>query len=78
MRTQRVNLAPDVDVAPTSPTSPTSLTLTPSGAGADIVGGGVVPAGSLVVPLEDEAPRKKKYAKEAWPGKHPTGALLVG
>ena len=77
-----MNLAPDVDVPPTSPTS---LTAAASGGGvsesvgaAGVGGAGGVPAGSLVVPLEDEAPRKKKYAKEAWPGKHPTGALLVG
>ena len=33
--------------------------------------------GEIVDTDGDSIPRKKKYAKEAWPGKKPTPSLLV-
>lgn len=37
------------------------------------------PAQSIVFPVEEtqREPKKKKYAKEAWPGKKPVPSLLV-
>ena len=58
------NLAPDVDETP--PPLPT-ITLNP-----------VIPM--IKVQQENQnllEPKKKKYAKEAWPGKKPTHSLLV-
>jgi nuclear inhibitor of protein phosphatase 1 len=55
------NPAPDVDMAP--PPVPV---------------GSSNPSQGLEVQFEDpDEPRKKKYAKEAWPGKKPTASLLV-
>lgn len=55
------NPAPDVDMAP--PPVPV---------------GNNNPNQGLEVQFEDpDEPRKKKYAKEAWPGKKPTASLLV-
>lgn len=57
------NPAPDIDMA-----APPSLG--PSAASAH--------AASVEAQFEDpDEPRKKKYAKEAWPGKKPTPSLLV-
>ncbi|KAG9493026.1 hypothetical protein GDO78_001122, partial [Eleutherodactylus coqui] len=51
------NLAPEVDIAPTTPTAaPITAAPTSSSFTADTV----------------NEPKKKKYAKEAWPGKKPT------
>lgn len=36
----------------------------------------IVPSRVAIGAIEDE-PKKKKYAKEAWPGKRPTPALLL-
>lgn len=58
------NLAPEVDIMPPS------LVRIPTAAPPVVVGNveeESVPAG----------PKKKKYAKEAWPGKKPTPSLLV-
>ena len=55
------NLAPDLDPTPTQ-------TLPP------------INAAPVVVHMDIESPlepKKKKYAKEAWPGKKPTPSLLV-
>lgn len=55
------NLAPDVDFF--APVQPT-----------------VQPAAIPVASVEEQGPKepkKKKYAKEAWPGKKPTHNLLV-
>ena len=55
------NLAPEVDTF--TPTLPP-----------------VMPAAPPVFNMDTDAakePKKKKYAKEAWPGKRPTGSLLV-
>ena len=82
----------DTPATPTSPTSPTASTRTklsitsapdvtspgqaePQPALEPAVATAVVllpPAQAMVV-----APAKKKYAKEAWPGKKPTPALLI-
>ena len=58
------NLAPDVDdVQPPVPVVPVNPIPQP-----------LYPMEEAVNPLE---PKKKKYAKEAWPGKKPTPSLLV-
>ncbi|XP_077455780.1 nuclear inhibitor of protein phosphatase 1-like [Stigmatopora argus] len=57
------NPAPEVDLAPEAPRRPVTLNPTPAS-----------------VPFLQEShnePRKKKYAKEAWPGKKPTPSLLI-
>ncbi|XP_006631311.1 nuclear inhibitor of protein phosphatase 1 [Lepisosteus oculatus] len=57
------NPAPDVDLTPTATQPPISLNPAPAPG-----------------PFPSEAhnePRKKKYAKEAWPGKKPTPSLLI-
>ncbi|XP_073471637.1 nuclear inhibitor of protein phosphatase 1 [Aquarana catesbeiana] len=51
------NLAPEVDLTPTTPTT-APITVAPT-------------ASSFVAEAVNE-PKKKKYAKEAWPGKKPT------
>lgn len=57
------NPAPEVDVSPTTVQPPAMLNPTPA------------PGPYLAEPLNE--PRKKKYAKEAWPGKKPTPSLLI-
>ncbi|KAF7708699.1 protein phosphatase 1, regulatory subunit 8b [Silurus meridionalis] len=57
------NPAPEVDLAPGPPLPPVTLNPTP-------VSGPYAPEGL-------SEPRKKKYAKEAWPGKKPTPSLLL-
>lgn len=57
------NPAPEVDLAPDPPLPPIILNPTP-------VTGPYAPEGL-------SEPRKKKYAKEAWPGKKPTPSLLL-
>ncbi|KAL2084950.1 hypothetical protein ACEWY4_020468 [Coilia grayii] len=57
------NPAPEVDLAPELPRPP--LTLNPAPVS------GLYPSEGL------NEPRKKKYAKEAWPGKKPTPSLLI-
>ncbi|KAK6474151.1 protein phosphatase 1 [Huso huso] len=58
------NLAPDVDLTPASVPPTVALNPTPTpGAG--------FPSETL------NEPKKKKYAKEAWPGKKPTPSLLI-
>ncbi|XP_036394901.1 protein phosphatase 1, regulatory subunit 8b [Megalops cyprinoides] len=57
------NPAPDVDLSPAAPQPPITLNPTPA-------------PGSYVSEALNE-PRKKKYAKEAWPGKKPTPSLLI-
>lgn len=79
--------------SPTSPTSPTAATKTKLNiTSAPAVASPAVnnfndihepvahahPAAEFVpVMAAAEAPKKKKYAKEAWPGKKPTPALLI-
>ena len=63
------NPAPEIDIAPPPPTS--SL---PMGTGSSNISS--VP-GMEAPQFEDpDEPKKKKYAKEAWPGKKPTPSLL--
>uniref|UniRef100_A0A8C2I3Y4 Protein phosphatase 1, regulatory subunit 8b n=1 Tax=Cyprinus carpio TaxID=7962 RepID=A0A8C2I3Y4_CYPCA len=57
------NPAPDVDLAQEAPPPPLVLNPTP------------LPGPYVSDPLSE--PRKKKYAKEAWPGKKPTPSLLI-
>ncbi|XP_026144051.1 nuclear inhibitor of protein phosphatase 1 isoform X1 [Carassius auratus] len=57
------NPAPEVDVSPTTAQPPAVLNPTPA-------------AGPYSTETLNE-PRKKKYAKEAWPGKKPTPSLLI-
>ncbi|XP_062321627.1 protein phosphatase 1, regulatory subunit 8b isoform X1 [Osmerus eperlanus] len=57
------NPAPEVDLAPEAPQPPVTLNPTPVT--------GPYPPDAL------NEPRKKKYAKEAWPGKKPTPSLLI-
>lgn len=57
------NPAPEVDLAPEAPHPPVILSPTPV----------TVP----YLPETHNEPRKKKYAKEAWPGKKPTPSLLI-
>ncbi|XP_062848245.1 protein phosphatase 1, regulatory subunit 8b isoform X2 [Trichomycterus rosablanca] len=57
------NPAPEVDLTPELPQPPVTLNPTP-------VIGPYIPEGL-------SEPRKKKYAKEAWPGKKPTPSLLL-
>ncbi|XP_041436856.1 protein phosphatase 1 regulatory subunit 8 L homeolog isoform X1 [Xenopus laevis] len=56
------NLAPEVDLAPTTATvAPITVAPAPTSFTAEAV----------------NEPKKKKYAKEAWPGKKPTPSLLI-
>ncbi|XP_022073521.1 protein phosphatase 1, regulatory subunit 8a [Acanthochromis polyacanthus] len=57
------NLAPEVDVTPTAAEPPVTLNGTPA------------PGPYAAEPLNE--PCKKKYAKEAWPGKKPAPSLLI-
>ncbi|XP_003977144.1 protein phosphatase 1, regulatory subunit 8b isoform X1 [Takifugu rubripes] len=57
------NPAPEVDLAPEAPHPPVILNPTPVTA--------------PYLPETHNEPRKKKYAKEAWPGKKPTPSLLI-
>lgn len=57
------NPAPEVDLAPEPQRLP--VTLNP------------IPVTGLYPPESLNEPRKKKYAKEAWPGKKPTPSLLI-
>lgn len=57
------NPAPEVDLAPEPPQPPVTLNPTPVTA--------------PYLPEAHNEPRKKKYAKEAWPGKKPTPSLLI-
>ncbi|XP_008293886.1 nuclear inhibitor of protein phosphatase 1 [Stegastes partitus] len=57
------NLAPEVDVTPTTAEPPVTLNSTSA------------PGPYTAEPLNE--PRKKKYAKEAWPGKKPAPSLLI-
>uniref|UniRef100_A0A672R4H3 Protein phosphatase 1, regulatory subunit 8a n=1 Tax=Sinocyclocheilus grahami TaxID=75366 RepID=A0A672R4H3_SINGR len=57
------NPAPEVDLSPTTVQPPAVLNPTPA------------PGPYSAEPLNE--PRKKKYAKEAWPGKKPTPSLLI-
>ncbi|KAA0710721.1 Nuclear inhibitor of protein phosphatase 1 [Triplophysa tibetana] len=57
------NPAPEVDLSPTTVQPPAMLNPTPA------------PGPYSAEPLNE--PRKKKYAKEAWPGKKPTPSLLI-
>lgn len=57
------NPAPDVNLANKAPQPPVTLNPTP-----------------LTAPYMSEflnEPHKKKYAKEAWPGRKPTPSLLI-
>lgn len=57
------NPAPEVDLAPEAPHPQVILNPTPVTA--------------PYLPETHNEPRKKKYAKEAWPGKKPTPSLLI-
>ncbi|XP_042296431.1 nuclear inhibitor of protein phosphatase 1 isoform X3 [Sceloporus undulatus] len=56
------NLAPDVDL---TPVAPSTVTMNPA------------PNPAVFNPEVVNEPKKKKYAKEAWPGKKPTPSLLI-
>ncbi|KAJ8781004.1 hypothetical protein J1605_001047 [Eschrichtius robustus] len=56
------NLAPDVDL---TPVVPSAVTMNPA------------PNPAVYNPEAVNEPKKKKYAKEAWPGKKPTPSLLI-
>ena len=58
------NLAPDVDIGIDQPVGMVNMAPT-------------VPFSAEIGPQPAEGPRKKKYAKEAWPGRKPTHGLLV-
>ncbi|XP_048881829.1 nuclear inhibitor of protein phosphatase 1-like isoform X2 [Brienomyrus brachyistius] len=57
------NPAPEVDLSPTTAQPPVTLSIRP--------------APGPYAPEAVNEPRKKKYAKEAWPGKKPTPSLLI-
>jgi len=70
------NLAPEVDLTPVSVLPPVTLhtpTVTPAPAPVPVH---THTPGPYTVEALNE-PRKKKYAKEAWPGKRPTPSLLI-
>ncbi|XP_023616773.1 nuclear inhibitor of protein phosphatase 1 isoform X1 [Myotis lucifugus] len=56
------NLAPDVDL---TPVVPSAVNMNPT------------PNPAVYIPEAVNEPKKKKYAKEAWPGKKPTPSLLI-
>uniref|UniRef100_A0A8D2MZG0 Nuclear inhibitor of protein phosphatase 1 n=1 Tax=Zonotrichia albicollis TaxID=44394 RepID=A0A8D2MZG0_ZONAL len=56
------NLAPDVDL---TPVVPSTVNMNPA------------PNPAVFNPEAVNEPKKKKYAKEAWPGKKPTPSLLI-
>ena len=64
------NLAPDVDMAAAAPPVAPSVNAAPA------VGFVGVEGGAAPQPMET-GPKKKKYAKEAWPGRKPQHGLLV-
>ena len=61
------NPAPEIDLLP-PPQMPSAPANPPP-----------VPQGHMMdqIPEDPDEPKKKKYAKEAWPGRKPTGSLLV-
>ncbi|XP_035651500.1 nuclear inhibitor of protein phosphatase 1-like isoform X1 [Oncorhynchus keta] len=61
------NPAPEVDVSPTSASAQPFVTPSPAV---------ILAPGPYTTEALNE-PRKKKYAKEAWPGKKPTPSLLI-
>ncbi|CAB1320770.1 unnamed protein product [Coregonus sp. 'balchen'] len=61
------NPAPEVDLSPTSASAQPSITPNPAV--------NLAPGPYMAEALNE--PRKKKYAKEAWPGKKPTPSLLI-
>lgn len=79
----------DEPTSPTSPTSPTGslpkLNITsapdvdsPGVQHVDMIPEQFHPKTAAFIPtMQVEAPKKKKYAKEAWPGKKPTPSLLI-
>ena len=67
------NPAPDLDIAPPPPKVPAPM------GGMAITGSSSLPNTSGIEgpQFEDpDEPKRKKYAKEAWPGKKPTPSLL--
>ena len=66
------NPAPDVDLTPTIEVPPPAVPSLMTGTGYGASGSDVEAGGS-----SDLGPKKKKYAKEAWPGKKPAPSLLV-
>lgn len=86
------NLPGTGDEQPTSPTSPTShtaslpklnITSAPEVESPTMQQVHIAPelfhpkAAAFIPSMQAEAPKKKKYAKEAWPGKKPTPSLLI-
>ena len=61
MGLKSLNLAPEVEEAIPMPLNPAST----------------VAFQQVEEPINPLEPKKKKYAKEAWPGKKPTPSLLV-
>ena len=68
------NLAPEVDAAPEAKEPAPLPAPAPAAATAAAVGFSVEGQGDQ--PSSNE-PKKKKYAKEAWPGKKPVPSLLM-
>lgn len=73
------NIAPDVDLYPSTLPPPVlgnaaMATGQFQGSAADM---GVPSVSAHALAAEDDEPKKKKYAKEAWPGKKPGQHLLV-
>ena len=67
------NPAPDIEIAP--PGLESTLPSGGMGIGATVNTTGMSNLEGVQFEDEDE-PKKKKYAKEAWPGKKPTPSLL--
>lgn len=72
------NIAPDIELYPTSLPPPSNV-VTNINSGVDMNPrvSNVVPSSSVAAVPTEEGPKKKKYAKEAWPGKHPGQHLLI-
>ena len=67
------NPAPDIDIAPPAP----EMVIPIGGMGIGATASISNVSGMDVNQFEDpDEPKKKKYAKEAWPGKKPTPSLL--
>ena len=76
------NPAPDIEMAPPPPPPPVAAAAAaPAAAAPPLHAQFQLPPSAAAddsLEMEDaDAPKKKKYAKEAWPGKKPTPSLLV-
>ena len=71
------NPAPDIDLAPPVPPVLPAAASAPPAAPPSMAPPAAGPDGVQFDIEDPDEPKKKKYAKEAWPGKKPMPSLLV-